>query len=168
MRMLSMRKKHLLVLGLIGICFLFSCKKTASPNPEPEPKYEFRQDGTLEIISPEGLKKATFNIEIAEKELERMQGLKYREKMADNEAMLFIFEYPDIYDFWMQDTYLPLDMLFIAADSTINDIYENAVPFSEKRITPHHPHQYVLEVNAGIVKKSGIKTGDKIIWKRPS
>jgi len=93
MRMLSMRKKHLLVLGLIGICFLFSCKKTASPNPEPESKYEFRQDGTLEIISPEGLKKATFNIEIAEKELERMQGLKYREKMADNEAMLFIFGY---------------------------------------------------------------------------
>ena len=163
-----MLKKQFLVLGLIGICFLFSCKKTASPNSEPAPKYEFRQDGTLDIISPAGIKKATFAIEIAETEEELMQGLKYRETMADNQAMLFIFEFPDIYDFWMQDTYLPLDMLFIAADSTINDIYENAVPFSEKRITPHHPHQYVLEVNAGIVKKSGIKTGDKIIWKRPS
>jgi len=163
-----MLKRHFLVLGLIGICFLFSCKKTASPNPEPAPKYEFRQEGTLDIISPEGLKKATFAIEIAEKEEELMQGLKYREKMADNEAMLFIFEYPDIYDFWMQDTYLPLDMLFIATDGTINDIYENAVPFSEERITPRNPHQYVLEVNAGIVKKSGIKTGDKIVWKKQS
>ena len=80
-----MPKRILIVLGLIGICFLFSCKKTASPTPEPTPKYEFRQDGTLEIISPEGITKATFAIEIAEKEEELMRGLKYRETMAENQ-----------------------------------------------------------------------------------
>ncbi len=88
--------------------------------------------------------------------------------MADNQAMLFIFEFPDIYDFWMQDTYLPLDMLFISADGTINYIYEKAIPFSENRITPRSLHKYVLEVNAGLVKKFNIKTGDKITWKRHS
>ena len=163
-----MPKRILIVLGLIGICFLFSCKKTASPTPEPTPKYEFRQDGTLEIISPEGITKATFAIEIAEKEEELMRGLKYRETMAENQGMLFIFEFPDIYDFWMQDTYLPLDILFIASDGTINYIYEKAIPFSENRITPSSLHKYVLEVNAGTVKKFNIKTGDKIKWKRQS
>ncbi|HPV64308.1 MAG TPA: DUF192 domain-containing protein, partial [Candidatus Cloacimonas sp.] len=79
-----------------------------------------------------------------------------------------IFEYPDIYEFWMQDTYLPLDMLFIASDGTINYIYENTVPFSEERITPNFTHKFVLEVNAGTVKKYNIQTGDKVTWKRHS
>ncbi|HOR30117.1 MAG TPA: DUF192 domain-containing protein, partial [Candidatus Syntrophosphaera thermopropionivorans] len=59
-------------------------------------------------------------------------------------------------------------MLFIAADGTINYIYENAVPFSEERITPDFIHKFVLEVNAGIVKKYNIQPGDKVTWKRQS
>jgi uncharacterized membrane protein (UPF0127 family) len=120
----------------------------------------------LEVFGKDNKLKTTFRIEIVESEEDVMRGLKYRESMDDDAGMLFIFETPDIYDFWMQDTYLPLDMLFIASDGTINEIHENAVPFSEERIHPTMIHQYVLEIKAGIVKKTNIQSGDKITWKR--
>lgn len=163
-----MRKLILSGWLLCVLCMLFGCKKAEPQKPEPTVKIEFRQDGTLDIANPQGTVKTTFTIEIAEKEEELMQGLKFREKLGDNQGMLFIFEYPDIYEFWMQDTYLPLDMLFIASDGTINYIYENTVPFSEERITPNFTHKFVLEVNAGTVKKYNIQTGDKVTWKRHS
>jgi len=66
----------------------------------------------------------------------------------------------------MQDTYLPLDMLFINTDETIFQIHENAQPFSEERISPTQPNSYVLELNAGIAQKLNIETGDKISWQK--
>lgn len=162
-------KKYISVALLMCIlCLLLGCKKTEPKNPEDVTTPNFRPDGTLNITNSTGSWKATFTIEIAETENELMQGLKYRESMQQDQGMLFIFAVPDIYDFWMQDTYLPLDMLFIAADGTINFIYENAKPFSEERITPANLHKYVLEVNAGIVKKFNIQTGDKVTWKKQS
>ena len=163
-----MRKLILSVWLICVLCILFGCKRAEPQKKEPSSKIEFRQDGTLNISNPMGTVKATFSIEIVEKEEELMRGLKFRDQLGENQGMLFIFEFPDIYEFWMQDTYLPLDMLFIASDGTINYIYENTVPFSEERITPNFTHKFVLEVNAGTVKKYNIQTGDKVTWKRHS
>ncbi len=161
-----MNKYIILCVLLICLTLCYSCKKESS-TPEPEkPEYSFRQDGDLEVFGKDNKLKTTFRIEIVESEEDVMRGLKYRESMDDDAGMLFIFETPDLYDFWMQDTYLPLDMLFIASDGTINEIHENAVPFSEERIHPTVIHQYVLEIKAGIVKKTNIQSGDKITWKR--
>ncbi len=154
----------ILILLLISLSLCYSCKKTASDSEQS--KYAFRQDGELQIFDKSNHLKATFRIEIAQTENEEMQGLKYRESMDADAGMLFIFKQPDIYDFWMQDTYLPLDMLFISAEGEVNYIYENAKPFSEERITPDHIHQYVLEVNAGTVKKNNLQNGDIVKWKR--
>lgn len=151
---------------LVALSLLNGCKK-AEPEPVPEsPKYSFRHDGDLQILASDGSVKTAFAIEIVQTEEEIMRGLKFRETMAENQGMLFIFSNPDYYDFWMQDTYLPLDMLFIGADKTIFQIHENAQPFSEERISPTQPNNYVLELNAGIAKKLNISPGDKITWKK--
>lgn len=156
-----------LVIALFVISFGFGCKKQQSPEPTVEiPKIQFRHDGYLDVINEDGKAKATFKIEIVEKQKEVMQGLKYREDMEDDQAMLFVFPVPDYYDFWMQDTYMPLDIIYCSADERIFQINENAQPFSEERIAPSQPNSFVLEVKAGISKKLNIKIGDRITWKR--
>ena len=156
----------LLLILLLAFGLLGACAKKAEPEAEAKPKYEFRHDGNLEIISTSGTTKASFKIEIVEKEDEVMRGLKYREKMDADQGMLFIFPVLDYYEFWMQDTYLPLDMLFCSADEVIFQVHENAVPFSEERITPEKPNSYVLEINGGLANQLNINPGDKISWKR--
>ncbi len=145
----------------------FGCKGKPESVPEKaEIKYVFRHDGMLDIIGQDTKVKATFKIEIVENQEEVMRGLKNRESMEPDQGMLFIFPQLDYYEFWMQDTYLPLDMLFMSADETVLQIVENAQPFSEERITPEKPNSYVLEINAGLAKKLNITVGDKISWKR--
>jgi hypothetical protein len=145
----------------------FGCKGKPEMVPqESETQYQFRHDGMLDIIGQDNKIKTSFKIEIVEKEEEVMRGLKNRESMEPDQAMLFIFPQIDYYEFWMQDTYLPLDMLFMTADETVFQIVENAKPFSEERITPEKPNSYVLEINAGLAKKLKLLVGDKISWKR--
>ena len=156
---------------MVMICLLFACRgESKSPDAQADSTqaamYRFRHDGMLDVIAKDGKPKASFRIEIVEKQDEVMRGLKNRESMDDDQAMLFIFPRVDYYEFWMQDTYMPLDMLFMSADETIFKILENAKPFSEERITPEQPNSFVLEINAGLAKKLDIKIGDKISWKR--
>jgi len=153
-----------ILLPFIGLGY--GCKKDNPEPPSVNPKYDFRLDGNLDIIAKDGKVKASIDIEIVAKEEEVIRGLKYRDTMAANQGMLFIFSSPYYYDFWMQDTYLPLDMLFINTDETIFQIHENAQPFSEERISPTQPNSYVLELNAGIAQKLNIETGDKISWQK--
>lgn len=149
---------------------LMACPKTGKEAPSGslpalEDKYAFRHDGYLEIQTSTG-EKHSFEIEIAETNMSRMQGLMYREKMEENQAMLFIFDYTDYQSFWMKDTYIPLDMLFINSNGEILQIAENTTPFSEDMIVSDNPAKYVLETNAGISHKLNIKPGDKIKWQR--
>ncbi|MDY0152182.1 MAG: DUF192 domain-containing protein [Candidatus Cloacimonas sp.] len=151
---------------LIALSLVYGCKQEAPAPVAEKPKYEFRHDGSLDIISKDGKIKCSFRIEIVEREDEVMRGLKYRESIEPDQGMLFVFGKADLYDFWMQDTYIPLDMLFIDVEETIFQIHENAQPFSEERISPTQANNFVLELNAGTAKKMNIQTGDKISWKR--
>lgn len=159
-------KNLFLVILLISLCsFITACKKERNASDIPEkPLYSFRHDGILEVRSADGKYKATFNIEIVEKEAEVTRGLKFREHMEPDQAMLFVFSDVDYYPFWMQDTYMSLDMLFIDQNNSITQIEENTTPFSEEQIYPQKPHKYVLEVLAGTVKNLNIQTTDTVIW----
>lgn len=144
-----------------------SCRKEDKNNPEDSaPVYQFRKDGELSVLDAQGEVKASFDIEIADTEETRQRGLKYRENMEDNQAMLFIFDGKDSYGFWMEDTYLPLDMLFIDYQDTIYYIEEHTQPFSRETIEPGGLNLYTLEVKAGICEKYKIKAGDKIKWEK--
>jgi uncharacterized membrane protein (UPF0127 family) len=101
-------------------------------------------------------------VELATQPDQREQGLMYRRQMAPDHGMLFDFGETRPVMMWMKNTYLPLDMLFIARDGVIRTIHENAVPHSEAIIDSREPVAYVLELNAGTVKRLGISPGDRL------
>jgi hypothetical protein len=114
----------------------------------------------LEIVTKGGVR--VFEVEMAETPEEQEQGLMYRRELADGKGMLFDLgeEKPAI--FWMKNTYVSLDMIFIRADGTIASIAENTTPLSEARIYSNAPVRGVLEVVAGTAKRYGIVPGDKV------
>ncbi|WEX78973.1 DUF192 domain-containing protein [Sinorhizobium numidicum] len=105
-------------------------------------------------------------VELAIDPGQREQGLMYRRQMAENHGMLFDFGETRRVMMWMKNTYLPLDMLFIAEDGTVRTIHENAVPLSEAIIDSEEPVTFVLELNAGTVKRLSIKPGDRLAGAR--
>jgi len=115
----------------------------------------------LTIETAAGLSLA-FRVELARTEAERAQGLMYRDKLAPDAGMLFIYPTDRPVAFWMKNTLIPLDMLFIKRDGTILSIAERTVPLSEATIPSGGPVAAVLEVNGGTVSHLGIKPGDRV------
>ena len=103
-----------------------------------------------------------FQVEIADDPAERARGLMYRREMADEHGMLFDFEREQPASFWMENTYIPLDMIFIKADGTVESIAERTTPLSQKSVPSKGPVRYVLEINAGLSDKLGIEPGDQV------
>lgn len=153
---------------LMACLLILSCTNKVEEKMEPvsKPKVNFRQDGILQIKTS-GDKETTFAIEIAQSQDERVQGLMHREVLEENQGMLFIFPETDYHSFWMKNTYLSLDMVFIKEGGEILHIEHSTTPFSEEAITPSVPCLYVLEVLAGTCKAQNINIGDKVSWKRP-
>lgn len=100
-------------------------------------------------------------IEVADEEHERSAGLMFRENMADDHGMLFVFQQTRDVGFWMRNTPMPLDLVFIGEDGTVRGI-EPGEPFSDASISPGMPVRFVLELKAGIAQKAGIAAGDRI------
>ncbi len=103
-----------------------------------------------------------FDIELALTAAQEEQGLMYRPRLAADAGMLFDFGDTAPRGFWMKNTLIPLDMLFITADGRIADIHERAVPLSEDVIASSVPVRAVLELNGGTVARLGIKLGDVV------
>lgn len=106
-----------------------------------------------------------FNVELARTQAERETGLMNRKKLGKNSGMLFIFDTEGIYPFWMKNTLIPLDMVWIDANKKVVFIKENAEPCQGSvcpSISPDAKAKYVLEINAGIVKNTGLKIGDLV------
>ena len=107
------------------------------------------------------------NVEIADEPQEQSLGLMHRQVLEENRGMLFIFDNAQIRNFWMKNTLIPLDMLFISKDLVIVDIIE-AKPCKEDPCSIYsskNPAKYVLEVNKGYSDKKGVHTGDKVTLK---
>jgi hypothetical protein len=101
-----------------------------------------------------------FQVEVADDARKRALGLMFRRDMPADEGMLFDFGEDTPASFWMRNTYIPLDMLFIEADGTIESIAERTTPLSEKSVTSEGPVRFVLEINGGLSDALGIKAGD--------
>jgi uncharacterized membrane protein (UPF0127 family) len=113
------------------------------------------------LIATDGGEKE-FQVEIADDPREISIGLMFRRQMAENEGMLFDFGAEERRSFWMRNTYIPLDMLFIKADGTIDSIAERATPLSEKAVPSKGPVRFVLEINGGLSDTLGIAPGDTV------
>ena len=112
-------------------------------------------------------KEYCFNIELAVTDKERNRGLMFREYLAFNESMLFVFPEEGEYPFWMKNTLIPLDIIWINQEKEVVFIKENFQPceneYSCPLVRPDKNAKYVLEVNEGIVEKIGLEVGDKIL-----
>ena len=115
---------------------------------------------TLEIASKSGVH--AFAVEIAATEAEREKGLMYRKELPEGRGMLFDFHREQEVGFWMQNTYIPLDMIFIRGDGRILRIAENTKPLSTRIIPSNGPVRWVLEVIGGTAAKLGIAPGDRV------
>jgi uncharacterized protein len=101
-----------------------------------------------------------FNVEVAATNQQRQRGLMFRKRMASDEGMLFDFGSTRRVTMWMQNTELSLDMLFVDSGGIIRTIRRNAVPFSRDIIDSEVDVRYVIELNAGVVERLRIATGD--------
>lgn len=102
-------------------------------------------------------------LEIADTDESRMRGLMFRDDLPLERGMLFDFKQVRLVLMWMKNTPLPLDMVFLHSDGTIALIRENTVPFSENIVSSGEPVAYVVELNAGVAKKLGLRAGDKAL-----
>ena len=161
-----MFKKSFVFLLAIGVFWSFSCKDTPKKAIKTEP-IVFKKEGELYIIKQKvDTLITTFDIELAETEYETQTGLMYRERMDANQGMLFIFPDERMHSFYMKNTEIPLDLIFIKADSTIASFQENAKPYNETGLSSQVPIKYVLEVNAGLAEKWLLEVGDKIKFRK--
>jgi uncharacterized membrane protein (UPF0127 family) len=115
---------------------------------------------TISVETPKG--PTTFKVEVANDHASQEKGLMFRKTMAANAGMLFDFHTTVMTTFWMKNTILPLDIIFIRSDGTISSIAGNAVPYSEAPIPSSEPIRAVLEINGGRAKALGIEPGDKV------
>jgi len=115
---------------------------------------------TLEIATKTGVH--VFAVEIADNDAERAKGLMYRRELPEGQGMLFDFHREQEVSFWMQNTYIPLDMVFIRSDGRILRIAENTEPLSTRLIPSGGPVRAVLEVIGGTTRKLGIAPGDRV------
>jgi uncharacterized membrane protein (UPF0127 family) len=104
----------------------------------------------------------TLNVEIADDDAERARGLMFRERLADNHGMLFHFQEPEHASFWMRNTIISLDIIFIGVDGRILNIAERTTPYSEAPIPATGLTRGVLEIRGGRAAELGIRPGDRV------
>ena len=115
---------------------------------------------TIEIATKSGVH--VFTVEIVDNDADRAKGLMYRKELPEGQGMLFDFHRDQEVSFWMQNTYIPLDMIFIRGDGRISHIAENTEPLSTRLIPSNGPVRAVLEVIGGTSRKLGIAAGDRV------
>ncbi|MGB0895764.1 MAG: DUF192 domain-containing protein [Flavobacteriaceae bacterium] len=143
---------------------LFSCKEDKATTSVQQIKVEFKHEGHLKIIDSSGIVKQELDIEIADNTFEQQTGLMYRKKMKQNRGMLFVFDNLHKRSFYMKNTYISLDLIYIDADSNIINIIKNAEPLNEQSLPSDAPAKYVLEINAGLSDLWGLVPGDSISY----
>lgn len=135
-------------------------KPVAMPAADVSPPVFTKEGEVMFLKKGEPYKK--IDVEVAENEAERAKGLMFRPYLPDSVGMLFIFEQPGDHGFWMKNTSIPLDIIYVGPDRKIVSIAEHTKPFSEEGIPPLGTVQYVVEVNAGFTKSNNIQSGDAI------
>ncbi len=126
----------------------------------------FNRQGELRFLDKNDDLLSIVQIEIADDDAKRTQGLMYRDSMAENEAMLFILPSETEQSFWMKNCIIPLDIIYANSKNQIITIQKNTVPYSEDSIPSNGPAKYVVEVNAGFCDRHSVKPGDHFEWRR--
>jgi uncharacterized membrane protein (UPF0127 family) len=133
-----------------------------SKNESTDPEYMFKKDGELTFSDSLNNTKTKIDIQIANNDFDRELGLMFRKQMDENKGMLFIFPEEARQSFWMRNTLISLDMIFVNAINKIVTIHKNTQTLSDQSYPSTAPAKYVIEVNGGYCLKHNINEGDKI------
>lgn len=128
--------------------------------------FDFKKEGELTFSTDKDKFITRIDIEIADDDSRRTTGLMYRNELNENQGMFFIFNNEGYQSFWMKNTVLPLDIIFVNSENKIVTIHKNTIPFDESSYPSSKPAIYVVEVKAGFTDKYNIEVGDKISWRR--
>lgn len=157
----SIRRRGLLAAGL---ALAVAAPAAAIPRMDPKAcrgQPELKPLEPLQLITDRGVQK--FQVEIADSPREREFGMMCRKSMAPNRGMLFIFDRPAPQAFWMRNTLIPLDIIYIGADGRVVSIVRNARPLDESPLPSAGPALAVLELAGGRAAQIGLLPGDRVI-----
>ncbi|MCF0206938.1 MAG: DUF192 domain-containing protein [Bacteroidales bacterium] len=125
---------------------------------------EFRKDSELSFVNGNDSVLLKIDIEIASSEVEHARGLMFRKSMEENQGMLFMFEEEEFRSFWMHNTLIPLDIIYVNAAGKIVDVYKNTKTLSDVSLPSKYPAMYVVEINGGLYDKYGFDENTKIVF----
>lgn len=155
-----------IVLVALGLSILTACNQVEKEKPKEDPgsaqTYEpkFKKEGELSFLNADKDSIGVdLDIELAITDEEQAYGMMYRRSIPENTGMLFLRQREERQSFWMRNTYVPLDILYIRADSSIVSIVENAVPLNDMSLPSEGPALFVLEVEGGFCAEKGITAG---------
>ena len=164
--MINNKKKNILIRVSVAIILLASIALFfyyESSNKEKSNEPAFTKNGQLVFIKKDSSNiTRKIDIEIADEDVKRAQGMMWRRSMSDSQGMLFIFDKEEPRSFWMKNTYIPLDIIYVNSLMEIVSIRHNTKPFEEWSIPSEYPAQYVVEVIAGFCYNYNIEAGDRI------
>lgn len=163
----------LALLGLVVPVIMSWFTPVASPTqsssaPAPAESYEppFTEEAKGAFVTPAGDTVAAFALELAETTAETTQGMMFRRSAPEGTGMLFIMPEERYQSFWMRNTYVPLDIIYLSEAGTVVSIQANAQPMNETPLPSEGPAKYVLEIAGGSSANLGITPGTNWIWKR--
>ena len=151
------------ILKLVGVVALLSA---ALPGCGPSGASVESATSTVPLSVRSGAKVHKFIVEVARTEAEQARGLMFRDRLADNAGMIFPISPQRVASFWMKNTLIPLDMIFIRGDGSIARIAAETVPYSLDPVTSGEPVAAVLEIRGGRASELGISENDKVEWPR--
>jgi uncharacterized membrane protein (UPF0127 family) len=117
-------------------------------------------ENRVDLRGPGG--EARFTVEVAATPADRARGLMNRPRLGASRGMLFVYDQPQRVSFWMENTLIPLDMIFLGADGVVRRVHENARPLDRTGIPGGDDIQYVLEINGGLARRLGIAPGSAL------
>ena len=164
----------LMLLALIGLILPSVGSWFPSESDSRQPKSaeiqslepQFTEEGVGAFVDQNGDTVASFRLELAETAAETAQGMMYRRSVPEGTGMLFIMAEERPQSFWMRNTYVPLDIIYLNADGAVVSIQANAQPMNDMPLPSEGPAKYVLEIAGGGSAQYGIKTGLKWLWKQ--
>lgn len=139
-----------------------SCRSSSVEAPRVRADAGPALRGPAVVLHPEGREAVTLRVEVARTERVRNRGLMFRRDLADTGGMIFVFARPGHYAFWMRNTLIPLDMVFIGADRRVVGVVRSATPETDDPRDVPGEWLYVLEVNGGLTSRWGLRAGDPV------
>jgi uncharacterized membrane protein (UPF0127 family) len=152
------------VRNLLIALFIASCGAIAFQQTQAQDAKSVRESTTAPTTLPSvdvQIGTERFTLEIADDPAEQETGLMYRKAMAADHGMIFVFPWSDVRSFWMRNTLIPLDILYLDDDAVVLNV-EPMVPLDESAVRSDGKARYAIELNAGTAKRIGIRRGDKV------